>query len=209
MDIKKSRGVLEIQVKRTFDKYGEAHLMPTMLFLAISWGVFWFPFQNPFITPRLALSILALLSFTNLVIKSSSELPSGAPANWNDVLNYQVQAMMFCTIVLNIFSEICKHQLKLEDLANQINKECKVLMPFISIIVLAIVLSAGRWKLLSVMAAAIVTKSVIMVVMGTYIGCSLSSLSQAHADQEAKSEEEKRKVEDAQLQHLKNLRGTP
>lgn len=192
--LKKSRGVLQIRVRRTFDKYGESHLLPTVLFLSISWAVFWFPFQNPFITPRLALSILALLTFTNLVIKSSAALPGGAPTNWNDVLNYQIQALMFCTIVGNVFSEVCKHQLELQDFAQMVNHEFKVLMPVLSIIVLTIVLTAGEYKYLSVQAGSIVTKVVIVVVIGTYTGCSLTGLNAAH--NEKKENEERKKADE-------------
>lgn len=177
--LKKSRGVLEVTVSRTFNKYSESHLMPASLLLVISWGVFWFPFQNPFITPRLALSILALLSFTTLMIKSSSALPGGAPHNWNDTLNQQVQAMMFCTIVLNIFSELCKHQLKVEALAVSINHEAKVLLPILSITVCILAMGSGAYGWMTLSTAGIVSKALIGIVMGIYLASAMARLGKA------------------------------
>merc|ERR1719454_2775037 len=132
-ELKKSRGTLNIVVKRSLEKYSQDHLVPAFICLMISWAVFYFPFANPFITARLCLSILALLTFTNLMVKSSKELPGAAPFNWNDLFNQQIQTLMFITIVLNICSEICFHSLNLVDLARNMNHEAKVLMPVMSI----------------------------------------------------------------------------
>jgi hypothetical protein len=189
--LKKSRGVLELSIKRKLDTYWESHLMPTFMLLGISWGVFYFPFQNPFITPRLALSILALLSFTNIVVKSSASLPDGAPFNWNDVINQQVQTFMFFTICLNIFSEVCKHKMGLEEFAEGVNNHGKVLIPLLSIVVLTIILSAGYLKYLSLGSANVVAKVVIGVTLGVYITAIMAGLPKARAEVERKAAEKK------------------
>jgi len=205
--LKKSRGVLELTVDRIFDKYKESHLVPTCLLLVISWGVFWFPFQAPFITPRLAMSVLAMLQFTNLLIKSSGELPDGAPHNWNDILNQQVQTMMFCTITVNIFSEICFHQAKVEPLARSINHEAKVLLPFLSITLVTIVMGSGAYGWLSIATAGMVTKLIIVAVMGSYMAWSMTRLFQAQVQLAFQQEEKKRAEEQLKLQedNLKRL----
>jgi len=187
--LQKSRGVLEILAERSMDKYWENHLMPTSLLLMISWGVFWFPFAQPFITPRLALSILALLAFTNIMIKSNGELPDGAPLNWNDILNQQIQVLMSCTIILNILSEIFKHHYKLDDLAQAINHEAKVVQPIMSISVIVVVLTAGEHKWLSVSSAGILTKIMIGTSMASYIGLCMAKLPGALAEKKRKADE--------------------
>merc|ERR1719158_2300465 len=123
--LKKSRGLFTITVDRNIDKYTQSHLIPGFLVMMISWGVFWFPFVAPFITPRLAMSILSLLNFTQLVLKSSNALPPGAPLNWNDIINRTVMTAMFFTVTLNIVSEVCFHHFKIDDVAKAINNECK------------------------------------------------------------------------------------
>merc|ERR1719478_1112900 len=133
--LQKSRGMLDVFVKRSLEKYFQDHLVPTAIVLLISCAVFYFPFGvNPFITPRLALSILSLLTFTNLMVKSTKELPGSAPFNWNDLFNQQVQNLMFITIILNISSEVCFHQFHEESFARSINHEAKVIVPLLSIV---------------------------------------------------------------------------
>jgi len=142
--LKKSRGLLTINVKRNLGKYTQSHIVPAFLLVCISWGVFWFPFIAPFITPRLALSILTLLNFTYLTVSSSHSLPAGAPYNWNDVGNQGVMIVMFTTVCMNIFEECVFHQLKLDELARTINHELKVFMPFISVTMFLIILACHK-----------------------------------------------------------------
>lgn len=190
--LKKSRGVLEIEAKRIMiGKYFEDHVTPTALLIMISWGVFYFPFQNPFITPRLALSILTLLTFTNFAIKSASLLPNGIPTTWNDVFNQQVQALMFCTIVINIFSEVCKHQYELNALGIAVNNEAKIIMPVLTIILLTLVISAGIEKWLAIGVTTIVAKTLLAVVMTIYFSYNFSLLQAQNAEKKAAVEEKK------------------
>lgn len=187
--LKKSRGLLTITVKRDTSQYTQSHLVPSFLVTCISCGVFWFPFVAPFITPRVALSILALLAFTNLSMKSTDPLPSGAPFNWNDVFNQTILTVMFCTVCLNIFSEICFHQLKVDDLARTINHECKVLQPFVAICTASIILTAaGPDGWLSLTACSIVCKLFVCVVVGGFVAINMVRVSNALA---------KKKIEEA------------
>jgi len=167
--LKKSRGLLTIVIDRALDKYTQSHIVPSFLVMMISWAVFYFPFVAPFITPRLAMSILSLLTFTNLSLKSASALPAGAPFNWNDVINQTVMTLMFFTVCLSILSEVCFHQLKIDDVAKAINYECKFLSPFLSITSLTLILSAaGRhgWTTLDSMSHLVQTW--MFLIVGTY-----------------------------------------
>mmetsp|Transcript_107661 Transcript_107661/g.169992 ORF Transcript_107661/g.169992 Transcript_107661/m.169992 type:complete len:459 (+) Transcript_107661:3-1379(+) len=167
-DLKKSRGALVITLRRRIGKYFDDHLVPAFIMLTISWAVFYFPFANPFITPRLALSILSLLTFTNLMVKSSKELPGSAPFNWNDLFNQQIQALMFATIIFNIVSEIIHHQLDKPTLAKVMNNEAKALIPFASIINIFLVLGLGRYGWGSLYLATILTKTTLVLFAMTY-----------------------------------------
>lgn len=168
--LEKSRGMLEVTVRRSLEKYREDHLMPTFIVQIISWAVFFFPFANPFITARLALSILTLLTFTNLMVKSDSVLPGSAPWNWNDLFNQQIQTFMFLTILLNISSEIAMHQFQNEQLARYINNEAKVVLPFIGISNIVVILTAGQYKWMDLWTATILTKASVVVMMTCYGG---------------------------------------
>jgi len=192
--LKKSRGLLTIVVKRDTSQYVQSHLVPSFLVTCISCGVFWFPFVAPFITPRVALSILALLAFTNLSIKSTDPLPAGAPFNWNDVLNQTLMTLMFCTVVLNIFSEICFHQWKVDELARSINHECKVLQPFVAVVTVSIILStAGPNGWMSLATCSAVVKCLIISIVGSFIALNYVRVSAALAKKQevAKSPDQK------------------
>jgi len=157
-DLKKSRGTLNMRVARQLDKYGQDHLLPGSIVLAISCAVFYFPFANPFITARLMLSILSLLTFTNLIIKSTKELPGAAPFNWNDLLNQQVQFIMFIVILINIASEIWFHTFKKEDVSRRMNNEAKVLIPLLACIEITIIMTGGMYQWITLQTAAILCK---------------------------------------------------
>jgi len=187
-DLVKSRGVLSVRVRRSLDKYSQDHLMPSFIVLMISWAVFYFPFANPFITARLALSILALLQFTNLIIKSTKELPGAAPYNWNDLFNQQIQTLMFVTILLNIVSEICFHSFQNEKLARGLNNEAKLLMPMLSIINISLIGGGCKYHWMSLAHTIIVTKVVLFVLLALYI--SYAFYEQFARWREAKEEEE-------------------
>jgi len=199
--LKKSRGVLELTVGRAISSYQENHLMPALMLLMISWGVFWFPFEQPFITPRLALSILALLSFTTLLLKSDAALPDSKPYNWNDLFNQQVQAMMFFTITLNIYSEVCKHKFKCNELATAVNNEAKLTLPLLSVVVLTIALTGGAEKWITLTHAGYLCKGLIMVVVVFYIAYNATQLD-THRAQVKRQEDAKAKVEEEKINKM-------
>jgi hypothetical protein len=169
-ELKKSRGVMDVEVERSLSKYIDDHLVPTFIVLVISWAVFYFPFANPFITARLALSVLALLTFTNLMVKSTKELPGPAPFNWNDLFNQQIQTFMFMTIVLNICSEILFHQFQMEDIARRINLEAKFFVPFASTLNITLILSSAHWELVSLQFCTHLTKALVVLLVVCYGG---------------------------------------
>jgi cbb3-type cytochrome oxidase subunit 3 len=184
-DLKKSRGILNINVKRTLDKYSQDHLIPSSIVLIISWAVFYFPFANPFITARLALSVLALLTFTNLIVKSTKELPGAAPFNWNDLLNQQIQTLMFITIIVNISSEIMMHQFEREKTARSMNHEAKVLLPGMGILNIILIISSAQsphW--LSLQQCIQVTKWLLVAFLCIYVVHVLRSAAQEKKDME-------------------------
>jgi len=167
-DLRKSRGLIDIQVQRQLGKYVDDHLVPTSIALSISWAVFYFPFAGPFITPRLALSILALLTFTNLMVKSSKELPGAAPFNWNDLLNQQIQALMFITIVFNIFTEIMMHSFQREALARMMNNDAKIFVPVVSLLNITLIMGSARLHWMGLWTTTLVTKVMLLLLTVGY-----------------------------------------
>jgi len=166
--LRKSRGYINMEISRQLMKYFDDHLVPSAICLSISWAVFYFPFANPFIVPRLILSIISLLTFTNLMTKSLKELPGSAPFNWNDLFNQQMQCLMFCSIVLNITAEVFNHQFKKEELSRRMNNHAKVLVPTMSIFNITVILGGGAFHMLSCRTATLFTKTVVFFILGGY-----------------------------------------
>jgi len=180
--LKKSRGLLTISVERNLDKYSQSHLIPCFLMTCVSCAVFWFPFIAPFITPRLAMSVLALVQFTYLTIRSSSNLPATCPYNWNDLINQTILTVMFSSIMLNIFGETVFHTLKLGDLAISMNHECKVLQPFVAVTSVGAILAlAGPHSWMSIAATSAFIKIYMALVLGSYIAFSIRRVKIASA----------------------------
>jgi len=199
--MKKSRGVLQIDGKHSLDKYGEAHLMPTTLLLIISFAVFWFPFMTPFVTPRMVLSVLALLAFTGFMIKSSELLPPGSPTNWNDVFNECVLVLMSAAIVINTLSEVSEHQLHLPHLGQTINHEAKIVYPAHSAILLSIVVWGGKYQWISVGTAQVLVRVVFAIITSGYIAYCAQRISFFKAEKDAKDAKDKEEHEQITLNH--------
>jgi len=206
--LKKSRGLLTISIKHDVAKYLQGHMIPCFLLLAVSCGVFYFPFAPPgFITPRVALSTLAMIAFTNLMMNSDDGLPSGAPFNWNDCFNQTIITVMFCNICLNVFSEICNHQLKVESLATHINHECKVLMPFVAILSVGILLAnTGPDSTMKLGATSWTVKLILVVFVGGYVAFTLSRIQRALIQK--KAEDAAKSVEPVKLAEPMKPMGT-
>jgi len=180
--LKKSGGLLTISVKRTADEYFQSHLIPASLLVVISCGIHYFPFVAPFITPRVALSVLALLAFTNLMLASFTTLPSGAPFNWNDLINQTILMIMFTNICMNIFAESVYHQMKVDDLGKSMNHELKVLIPLMSFGSLSVIYSAaGPGGFMSLQTSSYVAKLIIIGTMFLYICLCVTRLNAALA----------------------------
>lgn len=166
--LRKSRGYINMEITRQLMKYFDDHLVPSAICLSISCAVFYFPFAAPFIVPRLILSIISLLTFTNLMTKSLKELPGSAPFNFNDLFNQQMQCLMFCSIVLNISAEVFNHQFKKEELSRRMNNHAKVLLPVMSIFNITVVLGGGCFHLISCRSATLFTKTTVFGILACY-----------------------------------------
>jgi len=167
--LEKSRGQLDVKVTRGFEKYSQDHLLPSAIVLMISWAVFYFPYANPFITARLCLSILALLQFTNLIVKSCRELPGAAPFNWNDLFNQQIQTLMFVTIIMNISSEIAYHTFQNERLAKAMNNDAKILVPALSVLNIVLILGGGKFKWMTLEHVTTLTQTMLALILCWYV----------------------------------------
>mmetsp|Transcript_93129 Transcript_93129/g.199751 ORF Transcript_93129/g.199751 Transcript_93129/m.199751 type:complete len:484 (-) Transcript_93129:148-1599(-) len=130
--LRKSRGVMRITVHRDPIRYIYSHLIPSIVLLGMSWGVFWLPLLPSFAMPRIAISCIALLSFITLTLGMDNLLPHGAPLTWSDVYDQNCVTLLFAAFSLNIFVEMVMHRLKLAELAEKMQRECGILWLMVS-----------------------------------------------------------------------------
>lgn len=192
--LKKSRGVMELYVRREFDKYGQSVLVPSCLLIFISCSVFWLPFpKNDYINPRMSLSILCLITFTNLAMKNDRALPPGAPYNWNDFLVTNISCIMFMTVIYNILAQILEHTLACEETGKRMNKQLTVLMPILSIITLGNVLLPhfiASGGILSLNAVTCVNCIILSIFFLAFLGVTLFKGRAEYMSDEVKSKRE-------------------
>lgn len=141
--LKKSRGVYTIDVHRTFGSYSSSHLVPSICVMLLACGVFFFPFIGPFVVPRLLMSVVAYLVFTNLKSKSEAALPGTAPNTWNDVFNTNVMLFMLIAAFINVYCEVRFHVTAVTEVAAKMNYEMKLIMPSMSVALTTLVMVCG------------------------------------------------------------------
>eukprot|EP00427_Karlodinium_veneficum_P006375 CAMPEP_0169179858 /NCGR_PEP_ID=MMETSP1015-20121227/67871_1 /TAXON_ID=342587 /ORGANISM="Karlodinium micrum, Strain CCMP2283" /LENGTH=559 /DNA_ID=CAMNT_0009254947 /DNA_START=23 /DNA_END=1700 /DNA_ORIENTATION=+ len=175
--LKKSRGFMEIVVRRSPSKYQHSYLFPALLYSAIACGVFWLPFSPAFVVPRLALSILILLVFSNFAITADSELPDGAPYNWIDLICFTVQLHMFSVICLNIFTEVAYHTMNCKVTAIHMNNELKLASPLAIGVAFALISIASATKgALGLKTLTVLLPSLLALYLTIYASCCASTL---------------------------------
>jgi len=122
--LKKSRGSLDISITRDSRPIFATAIIPEILLLLISWSVFFFPMLPPFVMPRVATSLISLLSAMTLAVRTSTLLPPKRSSYvWIEFFQESCQVLMFFTVSLNILVEVIYHEWKFTDLASKMTNE--------------------------------------------------------------------------------------
>lgn len=101
-------------------------IVPEILLLSISWSVFFFPMLPPFVMPRVATSLISLLSAMTLAVRTSTLLPPKRSSYvWIEFFQESCQILMFFTVCLNILVEVIYHEWKFTELAQKMTDELK------------------------------------------------------------------------------------
>jgi hypothetical protein len=127
--LRKSRGELVMVVKRVAGPYISSLLIPEMLIVGISSGVYWLPLHGPFVMPRVATALIAFLSLMTLSLRTNALLPMPTGVTWIDLFQSDCQSLMFLTVCFNIFVLSVYHNFERKLLAFQFDHEMKALFP--------------------------------------------------------------------------------
>jgi len=134
----KSRGELQIVVKRQASIYWNSLFFPALLLLCVSWTVFFFPLLPPFAMPRVATAVIAFLALMTVSTRIDSLLPLQGRLSWMHLFIECCAVMLFAVVCYNILVTHTYHVLDLHDLAEKIDKELRIFYPALTLLVLLI-----------------------------------------------------------------------
>mmetsp|Transcript_33261 Transcript_33261/g.72593 ORF Transcript_33261/g.72593 Transcript_33261/m.72593 type:complete len:409 (-) Transcript_33261:132-1358(-) len=134
----KSRGVLNITIRRDSIKYIQTICVPSMLVLVLSWTVVYLPFVGHFTVPRVTTALVTTLCALNLQIKSASVVPSRSKAGicWIDLFQESCVVLNFMGLFCNTLVESAIYTFDKPHLAKNMNSELKYLLPCISVTIM-------------------------------------------------------------------------
>lgn len=127
--LKKSRGKLEVVVRRESKKFYDSVLWPCTFLVSCSYMVFWLPLLTPFVMPRIATAMISYLAMYSMMQKYDAMIGPGAGASYGDAFLQGFGALMFSTIIINVALEATSHQLKEVEFATSLNAEMKLVYP--------------------------------------------------------------------------------
>jgi hypothetical protein len=124
--LRKSRGGVEIVIKRDSYPLVERIMIPELLLLSINWSAFFFPLLKQFIMPRFAACLLSFLMLITLSLRTNRMLPEDRSGFvWLEIFEECVETLMFFTICLHICVESIYHQWNCVELASRMTHELK------------------------------------------------------------------------------------
>lgn len=136
--LEKSRGELELLLKRDAWPYVQNLLVPCWLLLGLSYSVFWFPEIEVFVMPRTFTALIAFLSLMAFSLRTAQILPVRGGLAWIDLFEQSCQGLMCQTVWFNIFAQIIQHKFELKGLSRRLDVEMKFVFPLMAGIVFTI-----------------------------------------------------------------------
>lgn len=132
----KSRGRLEVNVKRSTSKFLTSIIVPSLITVLFSYSVFWLPLATPFVMPRVAMAMFSHLSLMGLKGGYAAQLTGVNGASWGAAFISGFQVMLFVTVAFNIALECSSHAYNLTDISKEVNEEVRLFYPCLVLMVL-------------------------------------------------------------------------
>lgn len=181
--LEKSRGELDIFVRRNSMLYIQSVFMPSFLIVSVSWAGFFIPIgMPPFLMPRIATSFISLLAQVTLSLKFDNMQPERGDVSWLDVFEECCMTLVYAAVCFNIFVQYVNYQLKLTDMAAKFDIELQVALPALSVgiyIVCFCLRTADEVHTLHTIITLILTLSLLGYLGGCYARMYLLSQEQA------------------------------
>merc|ERR1719375_1600895 len=106
-ELKKSRGVLTVTIKRGLSEFISSVFMPSVVFLFVTWSAFWLPLGGPYTMPRIALNAFALLCQVSVSQMADRKIPDTGDRAWmTEYLGLCIQLQFALTLINVLISTI-------------------------------------------------------------------------------------------------------
>jgi hypothetical protein len=133
--LQKSRGVLTITVSREASQYMSSIFVPSMVLLCMTWSSVWLPISTPYIMPRTAVSVIAILGMMSLMNKSNAMIPATGNNSWMAQYLETCVLLQFALMVLNALILCIEHRSGGNSIANGLD-ELIIAFPILTLIVM-------------------------------------------------------------------------
>merc|ERR1719362_2570682 len=142
--LEKSRGKLEVTLRRDWTRYLQTTILPEIFLILISFTVFWMPRATPFAMPRVATNLISFLTLMTLSINTASMLPPDrAGMAWIELFADSMQMQNCLILFLNVFVDWVYITLDLKQLGEKMTNELAGLFPLMGCVVVLLCLT-GR-----------------------------------------------------------------
>lgn len=127
-------GILSIKVKRNSRFWLFANLGTALLLLHVGWLVFWFPLELPFAMPRVATSMLSMLSIVTAKL-AVANVTGGI--SWGDRIYESFLCLLVLSTTSNVFIMFVAFRIKKKVLALRLDDEMKFIYLFCALFTVA------------------------------------------------------------------------
>lgn len=150
--LKKSRGKLEMTVKRKTASCMSTVLLPCVLIATISFAGFFMPCSLPaFMMPRVATSFVSFLMQVTLDGKIDSIQPERNSDSWLDILHACLERTVYIAVVANIIVIYTAYYHDHKNLGKTFDEELQILLPVLTAVLVAMCFSFAGMDEVSMM----------------------------------------------------------
>jgi len=163
--LRKSRGFHVLRVARKNAGYINMVVVPEILMLVLSTSSLLFHLEPQFSMPRLAVSMLGLVAFMNITIRSNQFLPLRQSIAWIDVFDQTCESLLLLVLLCHVMQECMVRVDSYKDYAMVLNSQAPIVCPFLMITMLAILICCAGY----VPVADLATATRCMMILAVFI----------------------------------------
>jgi len=169
--LRKSRGIQVWNVVRKTEGYTNMVLIPEVFMLTLSISALLFQLEPRYTMPRMSVSLLALVAFMTIAIRSSSCLPTRESTAWIDIFDQTCIALLLLVLLCHVLQEIMSHIDSCKGVAKALNSQAPIFCTLLTLTMVSGLVFFGGKVPVPVTAAA--TRCVLVSAVLIY-SCSLA-----------------------------------